>query len=134
MILDWLLKPAVLIALAALVSMMSQRAAIRQFGIGLHAKQIVQQQRMLDHAFGKQRAAGEDFDQAPARGKALFEQGQISRAPQHRVQQAYQSLQAGIGHGAGSRCLQQMGHKPIQAPAPASGKRAHARTGGQCLQ
>lgn len=31
MILDWLLKPAVLIALAALVSMMSRRAAIRHF-------------------------------------------------------------------------------------------------------
>ena len=86
---------------------------------------VVQQQRLRDHALGQKRAVAEHPRQPLARGRLLLQQGQIGRAPRHRLHQPRQPQQARYRRGADPRRGKQLRHQVIQPLARTRRHRPH---------
>ncbi len=115
-----------------------QHALIGRRRIHRRAEQIVEQQRMRDHAFGEQRAVGEQFDDASARNRLFFEQHQISRPAQHRLHETQQPFQRGGRRDGRGRCRDQPRHEPIEMRFRFTGQRSRSgrrdERGELCVQ
>ncbi len=81
---------------------------------------VVEQQRLRDHAFGKKRAIGEHAGDAPSRIGLLIQQGQVRRSPRHGLDQAKQAQQARHGRHAASRRVEQLRHETLDAARPSA--------------